>query len=530
MRKYLAIFMSVFLAGSILSGCGAQQTTETEVSQVQETGTSESAEESDGKITFTGMAVVSPQGGDNTDSYGWKEYEKISNVHVEWENVQNDILAERKSTVMASQELPDIMWGLGFSNAELVRYGSQGLLLPLDQYLDSAPNLSKLMEEYPEIRKAITMPDGHIYGLPFLKMGDNMRILKMYVNQDWLDNLGLEYPETLDEFTEMLIAFRDEDANGNGDPDDEIPLSFRESHLLPTMLGFFDLGNRGTDRQTLIDYDEEDGTLRFIPTTEQYRDMLTYLNMLYEEKLLDNEVFTMTSSRDIVAKLTQNIVGVHADYTTNAGELQDKFLALPLFSNKYGGKTWNRVCPIVDTPGAFVVSATCENPETAVKWADFFYSDEGQLMYNMGFEGVTFEYDENGELTYTDELLHNPDGLTLTQARAQYMSFQGGPGIYSDEYYRGAETYHTSVEGLPYYIDYIPDEIWPVFSFDYEDNEELTAIQSDIQSYVDEMTAAFITGGRSLDEWDAYVAEFENLRLNDFMSLMQAGYERYAAS
>lgn len=482
-------------------------------------------------IDVTGMAWVSPQGGDNTDNYGWDRYREMTNINVQWENVPNDILEERKSTVMTSNSLPDVFFALGFSNSDLTRYGSQGVFLALDDLIDQyGYNFKKLMEEYPEIRRGITMPDGHIYGMPTLKMGDNMRIMKMYVNEDWLKNLDLSYPETLDEFTEMLRAFKEQDANGNGDASDEIPLAFRTSHLIPTMMSLFDLGTRGDITHTLVDYDEDAKALRFMPTSPQYKEMLAYLNMLYEEKLLDNEVYSMPSSRDMVAKLTQNIVGVHADYTTNAGDLQDKFLAMPVFENYYGNKVWNRVLPLVETPGAFVISAGCKYPGEMMRWIDYFYGEEGQLMSNMGFEGVTFEYDENGEVKYTEELLNNSDGLTLTQVRAQYMNFHTGAGIRSDEYYKGAETYWTSTEGLKYYIDYIPKEVWPAFNYTYDENEEISALETDIASYVNEKTAAFITGRESLENWDKYVQEFERLDLSRYMELVEAGYARYSSN
>ena len=482
-------------------------------------------------IEVTGMAWVSPQGGDNTDCYGWDRYREMTNIDVKWENVPNDILAERKSTVMTSKNLPDVFYALSFSNSDLTRYGGQGVFLALDDLIDQyGPNFKKLMDEYPEIRKGITMPDGHIYGMPMLKMGDNMRMMKMYINEDWLKNVDLSYPETLDEFTEVLRAFKEKDANGNGDATDEIPLSFRTSHMIPTMMSLFDLGTRGSITHTLVDYDEEAQAIRFMPTSQQYKEMLTYLNMLYSEKLLDNDVFSMSSSRDMVAKLTQDIVGVHADYTTNAGEMQDKFLALPVFENYYGHKVWNRVLPLVELPGAFVISAGCEYPEEMMRWVDYFYSEEGQIMGNMGFEGITYEYDENGEIKYTEELLNNPDGLTLTQARAQYMCFLSGPGIMSDEYYKGAETYWTSTEGLKYYIDYIPEEVWPAFNYTYDENEEISALETDIASYVNEKMAAFITGRESLDNWDSYVKEFERLNLSRYMELVEAGYTRYSSN
>lgn len=537
-NRFLAVSLVVSM---VLAGCaksGGNETTaspaptdagETSAGAVEMTEPSYPIVEE--KLTMTGLAWVSPQGGDNTSCYGWDEYEKLTNIHMEWENVPNDILAERKSTVMASNTLPDVFYALSFSNSDLTRYGSQGVFKPLDEMIDQhGYYFKKLMEEHPEIRKGITMPDGHIYGMPLLKLGDNMRVMKMYVNEDWLKNVGLDYPETLDEFTEMLVEFRDQDANGNGDSTDEIPLSFRQSHLIPTMMSFFNLGTRGSITHTLVDYDEKAQAVRFMPTAQEYKDMLTYLNMLYEEKLLDSEVFTMSSSRDIVAKLTQNMVGVHADYTTNAGELQDKYLALPLFKNYYGEKTWNRVLPIVELPGAFVVSATCKEPIAALKWVDYFYSEDGQIMSNMGFEGVTFEYDDSGEIKYTEEILNNPEGLTLTQARAKYMNFLSGPGVMSDEYYKGAETYPTSTEGLKYYIDAIPEEVWPAFNYTYEENEEISALQTDISAYVNEMTAAFITGKEDLGKWDSYVKEFDRLGLDRYMELVNTGYERYSTN
>ena len=103
-----------------------------------------------------------------------------------------------------------------------------------------------------------------------------------------------------------------------------------------------------------------------------------------------------------------------------------------------------------------------------VKWADYFYSDEGSILYNMGVEGVTFEFDENGVPQFKDELINNPDGLTLTQMRVKYMGFQSGPGYWSDETYKGAETYWTSTELMDDYRQYLPEEIWESFNATYE--------------------------------------------------------------
>lgn len=478
-------------------------------------------------LNITGIARTSPQGGDHTDCYGWDRYEEMTHIHIEWDQVSTDAMSERKAVLFASGDLPDILYCMAVNEIDLAKYGAQGMFANIKPYIneETMPNFSKVLEQYPTLLSSITMPDGNIYSLPYINLSMDHRISKIYVNGDWLENLSLEMPTTLDEYTDMLRAFRDGDADGDGDMANEIPLSIRSGNLYSTFQSFFELGNRGV-KHTYVDWDYDTDGLRFIPATDQYHDLLVYLNMLYTEGLVDNEVFTITSSSHIVPKLTAGIVGSHADVTTNAGAVyQDKFIPIPLFDNAYGNRTWTRVSSMIDDRGAFVINANFEHIEELLRWADYFYSDAGQLMYWLGFEGVTCEY-VDGEWQYTDEILHNPDGLTLTQAQRKYLLFQWGPGIIG-QYFKGAEHYWTSLEGTPYYEPYIPEEIWDAFVMTMEESEQYSALHTDISSYVNEMSAAFVSGKKSFDEWDAYVAEFDKLGKTAYMELYQRLYTRY---
>ena len=162
-----------------------------------------------------------------------------------------------------------------------------------------------------------------------------------------------------------------------------------------------------------------------------------------------------------------------------------------------------------------------------VKWADYFYSPDGQILYNMGIEGVTFEFDENGKPQWKDEMIHDPNGLTLTQKRVQYMGFQSGCGAWTDETYQGAETYWTSTELMDEYRPYLPEEVWELFSPTPEEAEEMDYLWTDIQNYLNENIAKFITGDRSLDEWDKYVADIQNMDIARYMEIYTAMYNRY---
>ncbi len=216
-------------------------------------------------INITAMGLQSPQGGDHNEMLSWQVYEDMTGIDIEWENVPTATQAERFSVVMASNDLPDMFWAMDINTANLVRYGSLGVFAPIEEYIEKyAYNFQKILDEYPSVRGAITMADGHIYGLPNMIMGDNMRTNKMFMNPDWLKAVGKEMPANMEELVDVLRAFRDEDANENGDPNDEIPLIIRynDAHFLPALYNFFGLGNRGTGHR-YVDWDYENDTLRF---------------------------------------------------------------------------------------------------------------------------------------------------------------------------------------------------------------------------------------------------------------------------
>ena len=127
---------------------------------------------------------------------------------------------EKRNLAFASDDLPDIILRAKISPQEEMKYAANGQLVALDEYLDYAPNLSALIEQDDAIRKGITMPDGHIYSCPQLNKTEGNLIHHYWINKTWLDNLGLEAPTTVDELYDVLVAFRDNDPNGNGQKDE----------------------------------------------------------------------------------------------------------------------------------------------------------------------------------------------------------------------------------------------------------------------------------------------------------------------
>ncbi|WP_307327281.1 extracellular solute-binding protein [Evansella vedderi] len=484
------------------------------------------------KIEVEGFAAKFFAAQDWNNLMLWEEYEKKSNIKVNWETVTTEVLAERRNLKLASGDYPEIMFASALSRTDLAQYGNQGTFIALNELIDLyAPNFKKIMEEYPIVEKGITMPDGNIYGFPAIFDPDfkGLHIGTPWINKEWLENLELEEPKTLEELYEVLTAFKEQDPNGSG-KDDVIPWGgVSINGVINYLRGAFELNNRGV-ANLHIDQDPQTGNVRFIPTTDNYKQLLEYVNKLYSEGLIDQEIFTI-AYHEFTSKGTQGIYGVINGIDPGTLMNLEGYVGLPVLEGINGKRLNTAIGSPLGNIGMFVITDKAKNPEAMVRWIDYFYGDEGAKNFFLGFEGITYIETEDGVYEYTEEITNNPDGLNLDQAISQYLTWPGGfyPGIVKEQYFKGAEGNEASraraEKAEPYTLDM--NEVWPVFNFTLEEHEELTVIQNDINTYVEESTAEFVTGRRSFSDWDNYVNQLERMGLNRYLEIIQAAYERY---
>lgn len=152
-----------------------------------------------------------------------QEYKDRLGINLECDFTETDWPTQR-TLLFAGNELPDLIMNAGFSISDVNSYGSQGYLLDFNQYRDIMPNMVATFEEYPELESFLTTEDGHIYGMTQIRSDMTDRLMRTFIKRTWLENLGLEVPTTLDELYDVLVAFKEQDANGNGDATDEIPM------------------------------------------------------------------------------------------------------------------------------------------------------------------------------------------------------------------------------------------------------------------------------------------------------------------
>ena len=315
-------------------------------------------------------------------------------------------LAEKRNLLLASGDYPEIFMKSSFTMTDLNKYGSQGLFLPLEDLIkEHAPNLTKVLDER-DAWKYLTSADGHIYSLP--EIGRQEGALTTYwINKKWMDNLGLEEPKSLDELYNVLKAFKEQDANGNGDPDDEIPITATDVVKPDLLLPYFDINYDYPTKLAVID-----DQLTYVPTSDVFKSYVEFITKLYQEGIMDKNAFTQKHEQQGAIGQAGDVLGSFFDagaFLTVGRDNDDDYIALTPFTKG----TYPLGTAI--TPGTLVLTDACHDPETIISFFDQFYSEDGGILAIMGIEGKTWQKTDDDKWEW---ILNNGYGDDVGNIRA----------------------------------------------------------------------------------------------------------------
>ena len=478
-------------------------------------------------------------------------------ITIEWDTM-SDSLAEQVNIRIAGEQLPDAFQGVGFSSYDIATYGADGVFIDLTPYInaETMPNLTKILEEHPDIRAAITMPDGKIYGLPAAEqMGTGGIGLEndysiytvpqfSMINKAWLDHLGLPVPTTLDELYTCLKAFRDNDMSatyyGNA-PGSTIPMStgFDQwcwgQNVFYAGFGFTNWPNDVCSDLLLND----DGTVEFVSTWDGYRDAVTYFHNWYAEGLMDIEMFSQSTSQ-LIAKCSQGQVGVATWWYIEEimGDKSEDYVFLPILSGPDG--TYNvtvRDGGAVNS-GNLNITSACGNPAGLLKFYDQWYDGEIVMQLQYGPIGTYFlEQDEKGMwISITDDQAREKFGKSAGELKGVHEVY--GPKLILSEYYN--ENFYMEDRAIvrlqdlndSWVVPYVKSmTTYPIdVVFNDEELEIIDRYKADFESAVSEQEALWLkNGGPTDEEWNAYVDMLINsCGMNKLIEAYQSAYDRYA--
>ncbi len=502
------------------------------------------------KATLTGMTQYPA----NTESDPnkrtiFKRLQEKTNVEIEWKAIQGDQWGEKITLAMAdTNTLTDFIFSAGFGDNDLLRYADQGVIIPLEDYIDAyMPNLKAVFDKYPEYRKMSTDTNGHIWALPWIEqLGSEKTAIQAvgdmsFINKKWLDFLGLDIPTTVDEFEQVLIAFRDhaselqKEFNIDGSI---IPMSciVNDGNQDPAILinGFGEgYGDCDQGRHIAV---TDDKKVICTATQEGFKDGIAWLHKLYEEGLIDPEAFTQEWST-YVSKGKSGRYGVCFSWD-NANIIDDfnGWVPLPALTADVRNITpENGSFTSGYDRGRCVVTAVAKNPALVCAWLDQMYDPFQSPQNNWGTYGEDDDFDifvlgknENGD----DMLQHAPLG-DASPVEVREAESVNGPLAILDEYYG---VYVTCPDDAQYRLDWIKDYYTPDMNTKYvypnvfmsqEDTEELSNLQTDITKTINAKRSDWIMNGFTDADWDEYIKSLDAYGLEDMLAIFQKYLDAY---
>ncbi|MFY0681110.1 MAG: extracellular solute-binding protein [Thalassovita sp.] len=438
---------------------------------------------------------------------------------------ENSGRTEALNLMLASGNIPDIV-GSSRIKDFVNQYGPEGAFIPLNDLIDEhAPNIKAYYDERPDIAAAVKAADGQMYYIPYLPDGKYGRAY--WIRTDWLNNLGLEVPQTVEEYENVLRAFKTQDPNGNGVAD-EVPFFARQWPEFIRLVTLWDGRAHGSD--TYHDFHVSEGKITHGYIGEGYREGIKNLARWYDEGLIDSEVFTRgSSSRDYL--FSENLGGSTHDWFASTGGYNRLSADIEGFELKamappasVSGKRVEEHRRILVKPDGWAIGHTNEHAVETIKYFDFWFSEEGRRLANFGVEGEHYEM-VDGKPIFTQAFLDaGPVNRSLNAVGSQLQ----GRGYFQDYNYEIQWTNEFALEGIALYDqgDYlIPDFLGVAFNAD--EQKVYDKHWGSVRDYMLERQQAWILGnGDVVAEWDDYMAQLEKLGLSEVLEVMQSAYER----
>lgn len=450
----------------------------------------------------------------------WKWMTEQTGIKTDIEEYDAENMKTKLPLILSTDDLPDVFLRVNFTSGDLLNYASTNKIIALDQYIQDYGYYTKqLIEKYDYVNGALKAADGHVYSLAQFS-SNHASTIGTCINTDWLKNVGMEMPTTLEELYTVLKAFKEQDANKNGDPNDEIPMSARSISgnmtFQNTFMGFVGLAEYWPVSGAT--FDDKDGEVFMTRTSDNYRYLLSWLHKCYAEGLLDSEVFSHTGDQ-FTEKKTANRVGVEAgsasltsnEYAEKYG-IHGDYLEI---GSKLGDPVFGSSFPF--NPNLYTVSATCKNPELAFMFGDFMYNEDASWLALKGEEGVDFEWTDKDNYQ-TKELANGNSWYILgnTWERDEWKP------LASNEV---GKQHDARVE------KYRKDAWQHFLVFTQEETDQISMLSTDMSTVIDESMVKFIIGeGKDIDndaDWNAYVKQVTDLGLDDLTKVYQTAYDRF---
>lgn len=470
----------------------------------------------------------------------YQEAQKRLNVSIDWTAVPIPAANEQFMLMISGGDYTDAMFNFTtLYSGSLDEAISQEVIIDLTEPLESyAPDyMATRAKSETRILSSLTESGNQAVMYGFQTMEGRVPKFGAVIRQDWLDQLGLDSPVTVEDYHDVLTAFQQE--LGVAAP---YGLASDGVTTPGNLQGAYDIivpSNNDTNGFYQID-----GTVHFGPTEDAFCDMLTTLNTWYQEGLIDSD-FVSDSNSGVSGEVSSDRiangeVGIWRGYATNLSNYE---------SNIGGSAKVTGIAPMRMTDASTLhfgmdadnaafnmgisVSTQCDDVELVVRFFNYFFTEEGSLLANYGTEGFTFEYNEAGDPVYTEVITNNPDGMTMDMALCLYTGGSTG-GPYEIDNSKNFYTYtEAQMDAAQIWMEgtdgayQLPDTYTNLMSS--TELEELNGYYNDIITTYKEAVLQFITGAKPISDFDSFRSQIESMGIPRCIEIVQDALDRYYA-
>jgi putative aldouronate transport system substrate-binding protein len=490
-----------------------------------------------------------------------KKIKEITGVDIEWQEIPGEGSTEKINLMLASgSDLPDVFWN-GINNIMIAQYMVEDIFRPTEDLIDKyMPRLKAILGKHPEYKAGATAPDGHQYGFPYIEEMKGLVLTPgpFMINTRWLEKVGKKMPATVDEFTDILKAFRDGgDINGNGKAD-EIPFStdFMAKDGLGSYSTFYYFtgafgqadsycgGNYTADHMRIID-----GKVVYTAMDQAFRETAKYFNMLKNERLIDMDSFSPSPSVGsalggalFTNKLKGNdaVIGAFSMWTPTGdipnNTIRDQYAALPRLTGPRGKTGFVMNFSEMQRTSEAAITTACKYPEVVAAMVDYCYEPEISITLNWGAEGIIYQKEADGRLHFRLDADGNIALISPYQSFDEMRSNSTlmGPLAVLNEYYDTLVDY--TWDAVPIIEGQIINgknealkEYTPVpkMIMTNEETANISRIQPPIADIVTRYTIQWVLDGNIDATWNNYLNELQAAGVNDLLRIYQGAYDRY---
>lgn len=557
MKKLLATMLTLCMLAATLTGCGGN-TDPSSSSQTSSPASGESSSETVETRDVGGLTLPLTEEkkelsvfaiymnnvySDPNDLPGIQELENRTNVHINWSTATMQEMGEKYPILLSSGDLPDILYpGSNSYPGGIAKGVEDGVIIDMDPIIrENMPNYMAILESNEEARREATSDEGKLDSVRIMVSTDTTiepegTYLGLAFRKDIFDTMGMELPETVDQWEEVLKACKDAGMTAAFYPSSNGGSNLSLAYGVSTNAVDNYLQLEG---DTVVSSAMQDGFGEYLEKMRSwYEQGLIYPNFTSGAPMMTNDYSTLETDQTML--YNEWLTSFCGDTLVNNKIISNQSVYLQPISNpveNVGDEPIECFRQIIAKDPIFITTA-CEDPVLAAKWLDYWWSEEGSNLAFYGIEGVTYEIGEDGTPQYTDLIANNPDGMIPGDAIKNYaFCANGGSWMGRHNVEAGSKLSALSLAGSTDVASEATEifsspetNIWISESISFTDDEgvELSSLQTAVNTMIEEYMVNYITG-TDTTSFDDFRNNLQQYGVERICEIYQAAYDRYLA-